>query len=113
MANTTAFADQDDVLVIAEDGIFNDNLSDMITTFYEKKTTVVALYQVRSIEEAKRSAIVTTYKKGKILHFTEKPTAPKTTMGMRCGIRFSPNCRKAVGRIFGRGIADRSAWTVC
>ena len=83
MANITAFADEDDVFVIAGDGVFSDDLSEMMEAFYQKKTAVVALYEVRNLEEAKRCAIVKADKKGKILDFIEKPLEPKTTMA--CG----------------------------
>ena len=58
MANITAFADEDDVFVIAGDGMFNDDLSGMMEAFYKKKTSVVALYNVKNIEEAKRCAVI-------------------------------------------------------
>lgn len=79
MANITAFADEDDVLVIAGDGMFNDDLSGMMKVFYEKKTTVVAVYPVKSQEEAKRCAVIAADKTGKITAFVEKPAEPKTT----------------------------------
>ena len=83
MANITAFADEDDVFVIAGDSVFSDDLSEMLEAFYQGKTAVVALYEVRNVEEAKRCAIVKADKKGKILDFIEKPLDPKSTM--TCG----------------------------
>lgn len=83
MANIVAFAKEDDVLVIAGDGMFRDDLSGMLQTFRQKKATVAALYQLRSLEEAKRCGVATTDKKGKIEEFTEKPAEPKTTTA--CG----------------------------
>ena len=80
MANITAFADEDDVFVIAGDGMFTDDLFGMMETFKQKKTAVVSLYEVRSVEEAKRCAVVKVDKKGKIIELIEKPTAPKTAM---------------------------------
>jgi glucose-1-phosphate thymidylyltransferase len=80
MANITAFADEDDVFVIAGDGMFKDDLSDMMEAFSEKKAAVVSLYEVRSLQEAKRCATVKVDPDGKILEFAEKPAQPKTTM---------------------------------
>jgi len=80
MANIVMFADEDDVLVIAGDGVFTDDLSGMLQTFKEKNAAVVALYQVRSLEEAKRCAAVTADENGRIVEFAEKPLEPKTTM---------------------------------
>jgi dTDP-glucose pyrophosphorylase len=53
MANIIAAAEEDDVLVIADDGIFNDNLAGMLQTFNQKNAVVVALYQVKNLEEPK------------------------------------------------------------
>lgn len=80
MANIIASNEEDDVLVIAGDGMFRDDLSDMIQTFNQKHSAVVALYAVSSLEEAKRCAVITADQNGKIIEFTEKPNQPKTTM---------------------------------
>jgi len=80
MANIIARSEEDDVLVIAGDGMFNDDLTGMLQAFNKKNTAVVALYQVRSLEEAKRCATIKADKNGKILEFKEKPSQPKTTM---------------------------------
>ena len=53
MANITAFADEDDVLVIAGDGLFNDDLSGMLQTFKRKKASVVALYPLGALKKPK------------------------------------------------------------
>ena len=78
MANIVTSAEEDDVLVIAGDGMFNDDLLGMMEAFYEKKTSVVAIYTVKSLEEAKRCAIIKVDKRGKITAFTEKPAKPKS-----------------------------------
>jgi glucose-1-phosphate thymidylyltransferase len=80
MANVIAFVDKDDVIVLAGDGMFNDDLSDMITVFNKNKKSLVAVYSVESLEEAKRSAVITADKKGKLTSFAEKPADPKTTI---------------------------------
>jgi glucose-1-phosphate thymidylyltransferase len=80
MANIIASAEEDDVLVIAGDGMFNDDLAGMMQTFKKKNAPVVALFQVRRFEEAKRCATINADQNGKILEFTEKPAEPKTTL---------------------------------
>jgi glucose-1-phosphate thymidylyltransferase len=80
MANIITRSEEDDVLVIAGDGMFNDDLASMLQTFNQKNATVVALYQVKDLEEAKRCAAIKADENGKILEFTEKPSQPKTTM---------------------------------
>jgi glucose-1-phosphate thymidylyltransferase len=83
MANAVAIADEDDVLVIAGDGMFRDDLSGMMETFRRKRGAVVALYQARSLEEAKRCAVACADNTGKITAFVEKPAEPKTMLA--CG----------------------------
>lgn len=80
MANIILGLEEDDVLVIAGDGVFHDDLTGMLQAFNRKKTTVVAFYNARNLEEAKRCATVTADKDGLVLRFTEKPAQPDTTM---------------------------------
>ncbi len=77
MANIVAFADEDDVLVIAGDGMFDDDLSAMMEMFREKRAAVVALYEARSFEEAKRCAVASADETARITRFQEKPTDPE------------------------------------
>ena len=80
MVNIITAAEEDDVLVIAGDGVFDDDLAGMVHVFNQKNAAVVAVYYARSLEEAKRCATVTVDGNGKILEFTEKPAEPKTTL---------------------------------
>jgi glucose-1-phosphate thymidylyltransferase len=104
MANITAFADEDDVFVIAGDGIFNDDLSGMMEDFYEKKTPVVALYSVKNIEEAKRCAVIRADKKGKINAFTEKPAEPKGTLVCGAVYAFPKTVKKWLAEYLAEGL---------
>ena len=67
MANIVEKMPEDDVLVIAGDGMFNDDLSGFVKSFVEKKESVVAIYEVSSLEDAKRCATVRWIKKAKSL----------------------------------------------
>jgi glucose-1-phosphate thymidylyltransferase len=80
MAQIILASKDEDVLVIAGDGMFNDDLTGMLETFKQKKASVAALYEVKTLEEAKRCAVITADKNGKIVEFTEKPANPKTTL---------------------------------
>jgi glucose-1-phosphate thymidylyltransferase len=104
MANITAFADEEDVLVIAGDGMFKDDLSGMMELFYKKKTPMVALYSVKNIEEAKRCAVITADKKGKITAFTEKPSEPKTTMVCGAVYAFPKTVKKWLAEYLAEGL---------
>jgi glucose-1-phosphate thymidylyltransferase len=83
MAKIIFASEDDDVLVIAGDGMFKDDLSGLLETFKRKNGAVVALYEVKSLEEAKRCAIIKSGNNDKILEFTEKPVNPQTKMA--CG----------------------------
>ncbi len=80
LANIINKMPEEDVLVLAGDGMFNDNLSGLIRTFKDKKESVVAVYHASCTEEAKRCATVTVKADGEILNFTEKPREPQTTL---------------------------------
>lgn len=77
IANIVAFAGEDAVIVLAGDGIFNDNLSDMVALFRKKNAPVVSLYSVKNLEEAKRCGIAATDNQGQIKYFAEKPAQPQ------------------------------------
>jgi glucose-1-phosphate thymidylyltransferase len=83
MAKIIFASEDDDVLVIAGDGMFKDDLSGLLETFKRKNGAVVALYEVKSLEEAKRCAIIKSGNNDKIIEFTEKPANPQTKMA--CG----------------------------
>jgi glucose-1-phosphate thymidylyltransferase len=80
MANIITSAEEDDVMVLAGDGMFNDGLLEFLTVFKKRKETVVALYEAASFEEAKRCATVNVDGDDKIIDFTEKPSQPTTKM---------------------------------
>ena len=70
MAKIIFASEDDDVLVIAGDGMFIDDLSGLLETFKRKNGAVVALYEVKSLEEAKRCAIIKSGNNDKIIEFT-------------------------------------------
>lgn len=78
MADIIGELPDDDVLVIAGDGMFNDDLSGLIQLFLKKQESVVAIYYACSLEDAKRCATVSMAKDGQIVEFIEKPVEPKT-----------------------------------
>jgi glucose-1-phosphate thymidylyltransferase len=85
---------EDDVLVIAGDGMFNDPLIGMTEVFNRKKAPVVALYQLPTLQEAKRCGVAEVGRTGKIIAFTEKPAEPKTRMGCAAIYVFPITVRK-------------------
>jgi glucose-1-phosphate thymidylyltransferase len=70
----------EDIMVIAGDNLFEFSLVDVFDIYKEKKTPVVALYDVGEIELAKLYGIVSVDDDGKIIDFEEKPKNPKSTL---------------------------------
>jgi glucose-1-phosphate thymidylyltransferase len=69
-----------DLLVIAGDNIFSNTIEEFYDFAREKNTPVVALYDVGTLEEAKKMGGVEIGAEGKLLKFVEKPPEPKTSL---------------------------------
>lgn len=78
----------EDVLVLAGDNLFTDDLVGFLRFFDEKRVSTIALYQARSQDEAERGATVIVDKRGRILEFVEKPVCPETTLVGACVYAF-------------------------
>jgi len=70
----------DHILWLSSDNIFNFNLKRMSDLFIEKNKDVIAAYDVKDINEAKKMGVLTADKNGKIIDFEEKPEEPKSTL---------------------------------
>ena len=70
----------DDILVIAGDNLFFFDAKRFVDFFNEKKSIAVALYDVKSLEEAKKFGVVALDSSLKIIDFEEKPEVPKSTL---------------------------------
>ena len=69
-----------DLIVVAGDNLFNESLEDFGRFCAEKKQPVLGLYDVGSIEEAKKYGVVAVDDSGVITSFEEKPKEPKSTL---------------------------------
>jgi glucose-1-phosphate thymidylyltransferase len=69
----------DDLLVVAGDNFYNFNLTSMINHFRRYRKTTIALYDTKSIDEARRFGVVT-IDGHRIISFEEKPKEPKSTL---------------------------------
>lgn len=69
----------DDLIVIAGDNLFELSLEDVANFFKKKKSSVIVLYDVKDLELAKHYGIVEV-ENNVIVHFEEKPVAPKSTL---------------------------------
>ncbi|MBD3309808.1 NTP transferase domain-containing protein [Candidatus Woesearchaeota archaeon] len=70
----------DDVLIYGADNIFEFSLNDLIKVFNQKKASVLGIYDIRSLEEAKKFGCVEVDENDRIIDFLEKPPEPKTTI---------------------------------
>lgn len=105
MANIINAFPEDDVLVLAGDGLFNDDLSGLLSTFNSKKQSVVAVYRVASLETAKRCATITADAEGQILDFIEKPTDPKSKLVCGAVYLFKKGVRKRLNEYLSNGLS--------
>ena len=74
----------EDVLVLAGDSLFTDNLGSFVHFFFEKYAPTVALYHARSLAETRKGSMVKVDKNGRIVVFKEKPLHPRTTLVGAC-----------------------------
>jgi len=88
LANIMAKTGDEDVMVLAGDNLFTDDLEGFLRFFDEKHASTIALYYAKSVDEARRGATVTIDEEGRALEFVEKPTHPKTTLVGACVYAF-------------------------
>ncbi len=72
--------DKSDLIVVAGDNLFNQSLEEFGKFCREKQQPVLGLYDVGSLEEAKKYGVVAVNATGEISSFEEKPPEPKSTL---------------------------------
>jgi len=70
----------DDCIIIAGDNLFGFGLDDFIEFYKEKKSPVVAFFDIKDLEKAKIYGIAKVDENNKIIEFIEKPENPPTTL---------------------------------
>jgi glucose-1-phosphate thymidylyltransferase len=70
----------DDVIVVAGDNLFSDELSDFGRYCREKQAPVLAVYDVGDLEQIKKFNSITLDAGGRITFFEEKPKSPQSTL---------------------------------
>ncbi|HNX91145.1 MAG TPA: nucleotidyltransferase family protein [Candidatus Omnitrophota bacterium] len=71
---------REDVLIMAGDNLFEFDINDFINFSKKKEHLCVALYDVKSIELAKKYGIVHLDNGNKVTEFQEKPSEPRSTL---------------------------------
>lgn len=70
----------DGILWLSSDNLFNFELARIVDAFEKTNEDVVAVYDVKDINEAKKMGVVAVGKNGKLADFEEKPKNPKSTL---------------------------------
>ena len=70
----------DDVIVVAGDNLFSDDLADYGRVCEEVNTPVLGVYDVESLKESAKYGVVEISPEGNIVTFEEKPAEPKSTL---------------------------------
>jgi glucose-1-phosphate thymidylyltransferase len=70
----------DDLIVVAGDNLFSEKLSDFGRLAREKQAPVLAVYDVRDLEQIKKFNAITLDQDGRITFFEEKPKNPTSTL---------------------------------
>lgn len=74
----------DDCLIIAGDNLFDFDIDTFINYFKEKKSSVIAVYDIGDITKAIIYGIVSVDKSSRITDFVEKSPEPKSTLAATC-----------------------------
>ena len=70
----------DDIIVVAGDNLFSEKLSEFGKFCREKNAPVLAVYDVKDLEQIKKYNSITLASDGRITFFEEKPSHPVSTL---------------------------------
>ncbi len=71
---------EEDCMVIAGDNLFDFDLDKFLKFYHEKKSMVVAVYNVENKDKEKLYGVVNTDDKNMVVQFMEKPSLPTSTL---------------------------------
>lgn len=100
----------DDVLVIAGDNLFEFSLRDFADYFKKKKTSIIALYDMKDKSRvANKLGVVMIDKNKRVIDFEEKPAEPKSTLAATaCYLYTKEDIKKLKDYLKGRKAVDAS-----
>jgi len=70
----------DDIIVVAGDNLFSEDLAEFGRFCAAKKTPVLAVYDVKDLEQVKKYNSINVDQDGRITFFEEKPKSPTSTL---------------------------------
>jgi glucose-1-phosphate thymidylyltransferase len=89
LANIVARFKNKDILVVAGDNLFSDDIKGFLTFFSQKQASTIALYHARDTNEVKDGSSVAVDNHKRVIDFIEKPLQPKTTLVGACIYAFT------------------------
>ena len=72
--------ENEDLLVVAGDNLFSESLEGFGRHALEKNAPVLGIYDVKTLEEAKKYGVVAVDEEGALTSFVEKPAEPPTSL---------------------------------
>jgi glucose-1-phosphate thymidylyltransferase len=84
LAAIASDTDAQEMLVLAGDSLFTDELEGFVRFFHGKHAPTIALYYAKNLAETRKGSSVTIDDNDKILEFVEKPSHPKSTLVGAC-----------------------------
>jgi glucose-1-phosphate thymidylyltransferase len=89
LADIVAHFQNEEILVVAGDNLFSDDLKDFLAFFNRKQASAIALYHARNTDDVKDASAVAVDNDKRIIDFVEKPSQPKTTLVGACIYAFT------------------------
>jgi glucose-1-phosphate thymidylyltransferase len=83
-------------LVIGGDNLFGFEFSELIEVYRQKKSSIVALYDVESLTKAKLYGVVEVDQDDQIVNFQEKPEDPRSSLVSTACYLFTPEGMKNI-----------------
>jgi len=83
--------DSEDYMVIAGDNFFTSDLGDLVAYYHEKKSTMIATYDVKDVDVVRNCSMAEVGPDGKLIRFVEKPKRPESTLIGTCIYLFPRN----------------------
>lgn len=98
-----------DCLVLGGDNLFDFPLSDLAALHERHRASVVALYDVGSLEKARLYGIARLGPDGRMLDFVEKPASPPSTLASTACYLFTGEAMRSIPAYIGEGNSPDAA----
>ncbi len=97
----------DDLLIIAGDNLFEDDLQNMMNFLNQNNNSCILVNDISCFEKAKQLGIVNVNENNKIISFVEKPEQPKSTLAATCVYAIKKNHLRYVKDTIKSGFQDK------